>query len=155
MASERRWGEPKETRRSRDKCLGPEVAYQSLRLFSVELRHGDGVCRCCQGNFCATVIAGRGLEGDWSAQIRRGRDKRELVSRVSCTCDGGRLFWATLAGIRGVGHLNSSLLLHMKGGCWFLVLPDSGRRVWFGFGAPNNMCASPPGNTCSSGLSAR
>lgn len=97
----------KEKKLARDKCLGPKgrKAYQSLHLLSVET--GRHHWLLCQGEICATVTAGRGPLSDWSAQVQvcGGRDERQLlVTRVSWTCDGGRLFWATLARIRGVRH---------------------------------------------------
>jgi hypothetical protein len=92
-------------------CLGPEVkkAYQTLHLLLVERRH-EGLL-CCQGVLCTTLTAGRRPVGNWSPHLKKRRGgcewqrQRQLVTQVSCTCDGGRLFWgATLAGIRGVGH---------------------------------------------------
>ena len=125
MAS--RAGEGKgETGARGGRWLGPKArkAYQTLHLLFIERRH-EGLL-CCQGVLCTTVTAGRRPVGDWSPQLkkRRGRcewqRQRQLVTRVSCTCDGGRLFWgATLAGIRGVRHDCVLRRLHMKGGCRF------------------------------------
>lgn len=123
---------------------------QSLRLFSIKLAHG------WQGEICATVTAGRGPVGDWSAQIGRGRDKRQLVTRVSCTCDGGRLFWATLAGIpaRGVhvGSTGPSVSRFRPPVCFescrcpeTYAPPGNWRIVGFSL--------APPGSTCRFGLS--
>lgn len=105
-------------------CLGPKdrKAYQTLHLLFVERRH-EGLL-WCQGVLCTTLSAGRRPVGDWSPQLkkRRGRcerqRQRQLVTRLSCTCDGGRLFWgATLAGIRGVRHDCGGLRrLHMRRG---------------------------------------
>lgn len=91
------------------------------------------------------MTAGRGPLSDWSAQVQvcGGRNERQLlVTRVSCTCDGGRLCWATLAGIRGVRHRLSEqcpAVAHEGGMPVLLVFPDSG-PLWFGFGAQKHVC---------------
>lgn len=139
-------------RRERASARRVRKTDQSLRLFSIKLAHG------WQDEICATVTAGRGPVGDWSAQIGRGRDKRQLVTRVSCTCDGGRLFWATLAGIpaRGVhvGSTGPSVSRFRPPVCFescrcpeTCVPPGNWRTVGFSL--------APPGSTCRFGLSDR